>query len=72
MEPCVLKIGTVTQAMRARRLLSSMGISARLIKNTGGVEGCVYGLAIHPTLFSHAMQILNENHMPYEWVNRNR
>ncbi len=70
MEPCVLRIGTVTQAIRARRLLSASGISARLIKNTGGAEGCVYGLEIHPTLFPHALQLLNDNHIAYEWINR--
>jgi len=72
MESCVLKIGTVTQAIRARRLLSARGIAARLIKNTGGAEGCIYGLEIHPTLFPYAMQLLNENHIAYEWTNGSR
>ncbi len=69
MEPCVLTVGSVTEAIRVRRLLHAARIGARLVKRTGGTRGCVYGVEVHPTDFSHAVRILNENRIPYEWMN---
>ncbi len=69
MEPSVLLIGTVTEAIRVRRLLNAARIGVRLTKRTGGARGCVYGITLHPADFSHAVRILNENHISYEWMN---
>ena len=68
MEDCVLTIGTVTGAIRARKLLASAGISARLIKNTTSTgAGCAYGITVKATDMQRAMRMLNENSIAFEW-----
>lgn len=68
MEECVLTIGTVTQAIRARKLLTAAGIGARLIKNTGTAKtGCAYGLSVRAADMPQAMRVLGEGGIAYEW-----
>ena len=43
---CICILGSVTQAMRAQRLLASAAIPADTIKVTGnGTRGCTYALS---------------------------
>lgn len=72
MEQCVLTIGTVTAAIRARKLLSAAGIGARLVKNTGVASraGCAYGLEVRATDQHGAMRVLRENGIAFEWSRR--
>lgn len=70
MEQCILTVGTVTRAVRARKALSAVGIAARLTKSlrdgTGG--GCAYGVEISPADMHTAMEVLNRHGIPYEWT----
>jgi hypothetical protein len=68
MEECILTIGTVTLAIRARKLLQAARIAARLIKQAGTTRaGCAYGLAIRATDMQQAMHILHENDIAFQW-----
>ena len=68
MEQCVLTIGTVTGAIRARKLLGAAGIAARLIKRTGKQSGgCAYGLEIRAADMQRAMHALKEGGISFEW-----
>jgi hypothetical protein len=42
----ILRIGSVSGASFAKRLLSEAGIRTRLIKADVGADGCVWGLRI--------------------------
>ena len=69
MEQCILTVGTVTRAIRARKLLAAQGISARLIKSVkrGNAGGCAYGIEVSPPDMQAATEILDAYHITYEW-----
>lgn len=69
MEEFILTIGTITQTIRARKLLLGARIAARMIKRTGNQSGgCAYGLAIRATEIRQAMRTLHENGIAFEWT----
>ena len=74
MEQCILTVGTVTYAIRARKLLSSLGIRARLVKSTrsGGMGGCVYGVEIPTADMTLAADALKRAGISFEWSRENR
>ena len=69
MEQCVLTIGTVTQTIRARKLLAGLHIASRMIKRTGTAQksGCAYGLEIQSADLRRATRILQESGIAFEW-----
>ena len=68
MEQCILTIGTVTRAIRARKLLLAAHIAARLIKQVGKARsGCAYGLEIAAQDLQPALRILGEHGIEAEW-----
>lgn len=69
MEQCILTVGTVTYAIRARKLLSSLGIRARLVKGTrgGGMGGCTYGVEIASADLKSSTEALTQAGISYEW-----
>ena len=62
----LIKIGTVTDASRARRALLSEGIHTRLTKAESNGEGCVWGLKAEDTALPNAVRILKILGIPYE------
>ena len=74
MEQCILTVGTVTYAIRARKLLSSLGIRARLVKGTrpGGAGGCTYGVEISASDLTLATDALKRADISYEWSQSDR
>ena len=70
MEQCILTVGTVTQAIRARKMLAAAGIAARLTKSTqGGARGgCAYSVEVSPADMHAAMELLDSRQIPYEWT----
>lgn len=62
-----IAVGSITFAVKARRLLTRGGIKAKLIKvapsETAG--GCSYGIVIASARFFDAVVILKENGVPY-------
>ena len=69
MEQCILTVGTVTYAIRARKLLSALGIRARLVKGTrgGGMGGCTYGVEIASADLNTSTKALTQAGISYEW-----
>lgn len=70
MDICILAVGNVSRASRARRLLSAARIPARLVKTVqeGADGGCVYGLEIAATDMPRADEIFREQNIPYTWT----
>ncbi len=67
-------IGSVTYAVKARRLLAHDGIRARLIKLSRGEssEGCTHGIEIPSSRFFDAVVILKEGGIPYSVLSEAR
>ena len=66
MDNTTLTVGSITYAIKARRLLLHAGIRARTIKlvtEEGG--GCVHGIVIPSSRFLDAVVILKENGISY-------
>ena len=63
----IITLGSMTYAIKAKRLLGSIGIPSRLIKvdSTESKEGCQYGIEIPYAAFMHAIDILRSNRIPY-------
>ena len=61
-----LTVGSVTYAIKARRLLLHEGIRARTVKLTEKAEnGCVHGIIIPSSRFFDAVVILKKNGIAY-------
>jgi len=63
----ILSVGTITIAIKARKLLSRSEIKAKLIKiNPRNAElGCIYGLQITASDFYSAVVELKNNGIDY-------
>ena len=60
----VIKVGSVTYAIKLKKLLTKYNISSNLIKNVGA-EGCVYALEIKGEDYYLTAKIMRENNMSY-------
>ena len=60
----LIKLSSVTQAMRARDILKSRGITAKVMRipASNGRGSCSYGLKINSRL-TEAVQILRDNNI---------
>ena len=68
MEECILTIGTVTQAIRARKQLTAVGIGSRLVKGVSNAKtGCTYGVSVRASDMQQAMHTLKESQIAFEW-----
>ena len=67
MDNTIITLGSVTYAMKARRLLLREGIRSRLVKvlpeNTD--NGCTHGLVIASARFFDAVVALKAGEIPY-------
>lgn len=67
MNNIVITVGTVTYAIKLRKLLSRDGIYARLMKveNVEGALGCIHGVEINERDFLRAVVIMKNNNIEY-------
>ena len=66
MDNTTLTVGSITYAIKARRLLLHAGIRARTIKLVSeDVGGCAHGIVIPSSRFFDAVVILKENGISY-------
>ena len=67
MDNTTIAVGSITYAVKARRLLARGGIKAKLIKIAPSeiAGGCSYGIVIASARFFDAVVILKENGVPY-------
>lgn len=62
----VFKIGAVSGASRAKRILSEGGVKGRLTKTDGGMEGCAWGIAVADAAAVEAARLLRAAGVKYE------
>ena len=62
----IFKIGAVSGASRAKRILSESGIKGRLTKTDGGVAGCAWGIAVADAAAVEAARLLRAAGIRYE------
>ena len=62
----ILKTGAISAATRAKKILASEGIRARITKTNGGSEGCTWGVAVMGESAVAAARILRAEGIRYE------
>ena len=66
MQDYLLLLGSVTQAMRAKRALANQGIRASIHKQSERRDGgCHYGLLVSDADLMRVTLILREENIPY-------
>ncbi len=67
MKNLTLTVGSVTYAIKLRKLLARDGIKSRLVKvdNTLNKNGCSHGVEILENDFYRAVMIMKENNIEY-------
>lgn len=62
-----ITVGSVTYAIKLKKLLSRGGIESRLVKveDKNGIGGCLHGVTISKPDFLGAVVILKENGLDY-------
>ena len=67
MEQRVLTMTSQTLAMKAKRVLFRQGISVRITRPSPRLtpHGCTYGLQMEAHMISRAIDILEENRIPF-------
>ena len=61
-----LLLGSVTEAMKAKRALAKQGIKAAIQKNSEGRDGgCRYGLDVSEADLLRVTLVLREENIPY-------
>ena len=65
-------VGSVTYAIKLRKLLTRGGIRSKLVKldDSKNNNGCVYGVEINKADFLGSVVIMNENQIEYSVYNR--
>ena len=67
MNKIIITVGSVTYAIKSRKLLSGIGIPSKLIKVDAllSKNGCTHGLEIPKIHFLDAVMVLKMNGIPY-------
>ena len=67
MNSTIVTVGTITYALKAKKLLSRAGIRSKLVKVESGAtqNGCTHGIEISAKDFYHAVLVLKENGINY-------
>lgn len=67
MEQRILTMRTQTLTIKAKRVLFRYGISARIVRPSPRLtpKGCTFGLEMHITEIPRAIDILEENRIPF-------
>ena len=68
MNSIIVTVGTVTYAIKLRKLLTRAGIRSKLIK-TEEEYGCLYGVEIDNSDFYKTVVIMKENNISYSVKN---
>ena len=71
MNKTIITTDSVTYAIKARRLLSSIGISSKLIKIDALLSktGCTHGILIKENDFLSTVKVLRDNNINYSVIN---
>lgn len=71
MNTTTLTVGSVTYAIKVRKLLERAGVKSKLIKvdSSKSKSGCTYGIQLQSALFYDAVNILKNNGISYSVYN---
>ena len=62
--PCSIPLGSMTQAIKTRRLLARVDIAVTVKKlSSGGAKGCIYGIEYPCELSGNVRTVLQQNGM---------
>lgn len=66
-----ITVGSVTYAIKVRKLLERSGIKSKLVKvdSSKSKNGCTYGIQVHTTLFYDVINILKNSGINYSVYN---
>ncbi len=66
-DPCVLTMTSQTLAIKAKRVLFRRGIPVKITRPSPRLtpHGCSYGLEMDAPMISRAIDILEENRIPF-------
>ena len=67
MNKTTISLGSVTYAIKAQKVLSSMKIHSKLVKLDGGksLDGCIYGLIIPTKDYPNAVMELKKEGLTF-------
>ena len=70
MKKIIITVGSVTYAIKLRKLLAREGIEARHLKvdNTDSGAGCSHGVEINEADLYRAVYIMRENRIEYSFL----
>ncbi len=73
-QECLIGIGSVTQALQARSVLSGHLIHTELTRLMPGqsTRGCAYGLTLHCSDLKLTQQVLTDNHIRHNLLEKQR
>lgn len=71
MATCIFSIGSVTQSMKARRILAeySVPVNTTKLSTNRDKKGCVYGIEFNCSQKSNISRILSGSGIPFEDYN---
>ena len=74
MNKIAISLGSVTYAMKAQKLLSSIKIHSKLVKLDVGksADGCIYGLLISDMDYPDAVFELKKQGLPFSLFSKNK
>ena len=67
MNTTTITVGSVTYAIKVKKLLERAGIRSNLIKSSTSksTNGCVYGVKVNSEYFYDAVSLLKQNRIEY-------
>lgn len=66
MSNCILATGTITLAMKAKKILLANAIPAETVKLSSLRNGCLYGVQFPCAQVKNAQRLLQTNSIPFE------
>lgn len=74
MKKIIVTVGSITYAIKLRKLLTRVGVDATLVKvdNRNGEIGCVHGVEIPMSDYYTAVVIMRDNNIQYSVYNYNK
>lgn len=71
MNKTTITVGSVTYAIKVRKLLERAGVKSKLIKvdSSKTKSGCTYGIELQPSFFYDAVNVLKNNGISYSVYN---
>ena len=70
MNTTIITVGTVTYALKAKKLLEREGVNASLVKLDSSEDGCTHGIKIYESNLYDSIAILKKMGIDYQVRNK--